>query len=89
MKEGILDILLKLCQHYVETAYANNFTCKHSFPIHVLKRDVLKSFIAQTLISVVQKGRQFYARLMKCNIFGACAALFTKNTVRSSFELWY
>ena len=72
MKEGILNILLKLYQHYVETANAINLsTFKHSFPIHVLKRDVMKSFITQTLISVLQKGRQFYARLMKCSIFGA------------------
>jgi len=45
MKQGILDILLKLGQHYIETAYAINLsTYKHSFPIHVLKRDVMKSF---------------------------------------------
>jgi uncharacterized membrane protein len=90
MKEGILNILLKLCQHYVETAYAINLsTCKHSFPIHVLKRDVMKAFITQTLISVLQKGRQFYASPMKCSIFGARAALFSKDSMRPSFKLWY
>lgn len=90
MKQGILDILLKLGQRYAETAYAINLsTCKLSFPIHVLKRGVMKSFITQTLINVLQKGRHFYTRLMKCSIFGARAALFSKNILRPSFKLWY
>jgi hypothetical protein len=58
MKEGISNMLQKLCQHYVEAAYAiNSSKCKHSFPIHVPKRDAMNSFITQTLINVLHKGR--------------------------------
>jgi hypothetical protein len=58
MKEEIFNMLDKLCPHYVETDYAINASkCKHSFPIHVLKRDAMNSFITQTLINVPHKGR--------------------------------